>query len=187
MLTGINSNTGSNIQLGAGLISLTKITADTLINDEWKKANILTATNGGISVALVPEYFTPSIDGNFDNVMGTGKTITRWTATVTTTAVETEVKMLQTALGVSDLNGDTIKVRHTIKPTDYKDLYVVAERGDGALIQVTLKNAMNTTGMTLSTANNGNGGISLSLSANYDVTKQDELPFEIEVIVPAGE
>ena len=187
MLTGLNSGTAINLQLGAGLITRTKYEAGTKIDDAWKKANVLTATNGGISVAIVPEFFTPSVDGNFDNVVGTGKTITRWTATATTTAVEAQVNMLKTALGVADVTGNTIKGRHTIKIEDYQDLFILAEKGDGSIVQITLKNAMNTSGLSLSTANNGNGGISLSLSANYDVADVNNPPFEIETIVPVGE
>ena len=45
---------------------------------------------------------------------------------------------------------------------------------------------MNTSGLNLTTTNNGNGGISFSISANYDVNDLDTPPFEIETIVPAG-
>ena len=185
MLTGLNSSTAEKLQLGAGIISRAKVEANTIIDDDWKKANVLTATNGGITVALVPEFYTPAIDGNFDNVKGTGKTLTRWTATVTTTAVETEIAMLKTALGVVDVAGTKLTGRHNIKESDYQDLYVIAEKSNGELIQVTLKNSMNTSGLSLATANNGQGGISLTISANYDVKKPNEVPFEIDVLVPA--
>lgn len=185
MLTGLNSNTAQRLQLGAGIISKVKVETDSVLDDNWKKENVLTATNGGITVALVPEFYTPSIDGNFDNVKGTGKTLTRWTATLTTTAVEHEANMLKTALGVADITGNKITARHNIKDTDYQDLYVIAENSNGDLIQVTLKNTMNTSGLTLATANNGQGSIALTLSANYDVTQPNEIPFEIEILVPA--
>ena len=184
MLTGLNSSTAEKLQLGAGIISKAKIETGVVIDDDWKQANVLTATNGGITVSLVPEFYTPSIDGNFDNVKGTGKTLIRWTATVTTTAVETEIAMLKTALGVVDVAGTKLTARHTIKESDYQDLYVIAEKSNGELIQVTLKNSMNTSGLSLATANNGQGGISLTISANYDVKKPNEVPFEIETLVP---
>lgn len=84
MLTGLNAKTAENIQLGAGAILKTKYIKGTTLSNE----NILSATNGGITLAIVPEYFTPTIDGNFDNVKGTGKTIIRYTATLSFTAVE---------------------------------------------------------------------------------------------------
>jgi hypothetical protein len=183
MLTGLNSGTAQNIQLGAGAILKTKYTAGTKLTAE----NILSATNGGITIAIIPEYFTPSIDGNFDNVKGTGKTITRYTATLSFTAVEADAEVLAKALGCADVNGNVITGRHTIKDTDYADIYAIGEKGDGSIIQFTLKNAMNTSGLSLATANNSNGGISFTISANYDVNDLKTPPYEIETIVPAGE
>lgn len=182
MLTGLNASTAQNIQLGAGAILKTKYVAGTTLSAD----NILSATNGGMTIAIVPEYFTPSIDGNFDNVMGTGKTVTRYTATLTFTAVEADAEVLAKALGCADVTGNVITGRHRIKDTDYADIYAIGEKGDGSIIQFTLKNAMNTSGLSLATANNGNGGISFSISANYDVNDLDNPPFEIETIVPVG-
>ena len=183
MLTGLNAKTAENIQLGAGAILKTKYTKGMTLSYE----NILSATNGGITLAIVPEYFTPTIDGNFDNVKGTGKTIIRYTATLSFTAVEADAEVLAKALGCADTTGNVITGRHKINASDYSNIYAIGEKGDGSIIQVTLKNAMNTSGLNLTTTNNGNGGISFSISANYDVNDLDTPPFEIETIVPAGE
>ena len=182
MLTGLNSQTAQNIQLGAGAILKEKYVANTKLTAE----NILSATNGGMTVAIIPEFFTPSIDGNFDNVKGTGKTITRYTVNLSFTAVEADAEVLAKALGCVDITGNIIRGRHRIKDTDYADIYAIGEKGDGSIIQVTLKNAMNTSGLSLVTSNNGNGGISFTISANYDVNDLNTPPFEIETIVPAG-
>ena len=91
------------------------------------------------------------------------------------------------ALGCVDIDGNVITGRHKIKDADYADIYAIGEKGDGSIIQATFKNAMNTSGLSLTTANNGNGGISFTISANYDVNNLDNPPFEIETIVPAGE
>lgn len=182
MFTGLNSSTAQNLQLGAGAILKSKYIAGTKLSAD----NILSATNGGITVSIVPEFFTPSIDGNFDNVMGTGKTVTRYTATLSFTAVEADAEVLARALGCADISGNVMTGRHTISADDYQDIYAVGEKGDGSVIQFTLKNAMNTSGLTLATTNNGNGGISFSISANYDVNDLDTPPFEIETIVPVG-
>lgn len=182
MLTGLNANTAQHIQLGAGALLKQKYVKGTKLTAE----QILSATNGGITINLVPTFFTPTIDGNFENVKGTGKTVTNWAVTVTTTVVEASKDVVLTALGCADESEDgVITGRHTVKPSDYKDFYVIGERGDGAIIQVTIKNGMNTSGLSLATANNGNGGISLTITGNYDVNNLDEPPFEIEIIVPA--
>lgn len=183
MLTGLNAGTAQNIQLGAGAILKTKYTKGTTLSAD----NILSATNGGITVNIVPEYFTPAIDGNYDNIKGTGKTVARYTVTLAFTAVEADASVILKALGCADEASGVITGRHNIKASDYTDIYAIGEKGDGSIVQVTLKNAMNTNGFNLVTANNGNGGIAFNISANYDVNSLNTPPFEIETIVPAGE
>ena len=61
MLTGLNAKTAENIQLGAGVILKTKYVKGTTLSAE----NILSATNGGMTLAIVPEYFTPTIEFGF--------------------------------------------------------------------------------------------------------------------------
>ena len=179
MLTGLNANTATNLQLGAGVILKEKHTTGTTIS----ASNILSATNGGITFTAAPEFFTPTVDGMFDNIKGAGKAITRWTATLSFTAVETDAEVLMRGLGCADVDSNgVITGRHTISATDYGNLYVLAEKGDGTVIQITLKNAMNTSGLSLVTANNGNGGISFAISANYDISDLETPPFEIETI-----
>lgn len=180
MLTGLNASTATNLQLGAGAILKTKYTTGTTLS----ATNILTATNGGITFSAVPEFFTPTVDGMFDNIKGAGKAITRWVVTLTFTAVEADAEVLLKALGCADADGTTgvITGRHTISSSDYADLYVIAEKGDNTVIQITIKNAMNTSGLSLATANNGNGGISFTISGNYDISDLETPPFEIETI-----
>ena len=180
MLTGLNANTATNLQLGAGAILKEKYVTGTTLT----ASKILSATNGGMTFTAVPEFFTPTVDGMFDNIKGAGKAITRWVVTLTFTAVEASAEILLKALGCADLNSSTgvITGRSTISASDYADLYAIAEKGDGTIIQITLKNAMNTSGLSLQTVNNGNGGISFTISANYDINDLETPPFEIETI-----
>lgn len=182
MLTGLNSSTAQNLQLGAGAILKSRYALGTQLSAD----NVLSATNGGMTFTAVPEFFTPSIDGNFDNVKGTGKTIVRWVVTLSFTAVEADAEVLQKALGCVDVTGNVITGRHRILDADYSDIYAIGEKADGSVIQITIKNAMNTSGLSLTTANNGNGGIAFTISGNYDVNNMNVAPFEIETLVPAG-
>lgn len=178
MITGLNSSTAQNLQLGAGAILKSKYTTGTTLSAD----NILSATNGGITFTAVPQWFTPTVDGLYSNVKGAGKRITNWIVTLSFTAVEADAEVLAKALGCADVTGNVITGRHTIDAGDYADLYAIGEKGDGSVIQITLKNAMNTNGLSLTTANNGNGGIAFTIEANYDITDLDTPPFEIETI-----
>ena len=181
MLTGLNSSTATHLQLGAGVILKTAYTNASSIT----ASNILTATNGGITFSATPTFFVPSVDGMFENIKGAGKAITNWDVTLSFTAVEASAGVLLKALGCADQDGTTgaITARHTISSTDYADLYVVAEKGDGSVIQITIKNALSTGGLSLQTANNGNGGISFTIKGHYDISALDTPPFEIKNIV----
>ena len=180
MLTGLSSKTATNLQLGAGVILKNKYVSGSTIST----ANILSATNGGMTFTAQPTFFTPTVDGMYENVKGAGKRITNWTVSLTFTAVEAEAEVLLKALGCADQDSTTgvITARHTISANDYADLYAIAERGDGKYIQITIKNGMNTSGLSLQTVNDGNGGISFTITGNYDVSDLETPPFEIEII-----
>lgn len=180
MLTGLNANTATNLQFGAGAILKSKYsTGDTLT-----ASNILSATNGGLTFSAVPEFYTPTVDGMFDNVMGGGRRIVRWVVTLSFTAVEADAEVIMRALGCANQDGTTgvITGRHTISASDYANIYALGEKGDGSVIQMTVKNGLNTNGLSLVTANNGNGGIAFTIQGNYDINDLETPPFEIETI-----
>jgi len=180
MLTGLNSGTAQKIQLGAGAILKTKYVKGTKLTAE----NVLSDTNGGITVNIVPQFFTPTVDGASEFVKDL-KTVTGYNVTVSFTAVEADASVIQRALGVADLTGSVIKGRHKIKSTDYEDLFVIGEKGNGDILQITIKNALSTGGFNLSTANNGNGGIAFTIAGHYSLDDLDTPPFEIETIATA--
>lgn len=181
MLTGLNSNTAQNLQLGAGAVLKTKYEVGT----ELSANNILSATNGGIHFTAVPQWFTPTVDGASDVVKGLKKP-THWVVNLSFTAVEADAEVIKTALGVANDTEGVITGKTTVADADYKDFYVIGEKGDGSIIQITLKNGLNTNGLDIQTANNGNGGIAFNIMGHYDFNDLETPPFEIETIVPAG-
>lgn len=179
MLTGLNSSTAQKIQLGAGAILKTKYVTGTKLTEE----NVVTATNGGITFSAVPTFYTPSVDGANDFIKGL-KMVTSWTVTLTFTAVEASEDVILAGLGVADKNETTgvITGRSKILDTDYKDIYVIGEKGNGDIIQITIKNSLSTGGLSLTTTNNGNGGIAFTINGHYDLDDMETPPFEIETI-----
>lgn len=179
MKTGLTSGTAQNLQLGAGAVLKSKYEAGDTLSEE----NVLSATNGGITFSAVPNFWTPSIDGASENVKGL-RMMGNWTVTLSFTAVEASASVLLKALGCADQDSDTgvITGRHTINASDYTDLYVIGEKSNGDVIQITIKNALSTGGLSLTTANNGNGGIAFTINGHYDLDDLDTPPFEIETI-----
>lgn len=179
MLTGLNAGTAQKIQLGAGAVLKEKYTKGTKLTE----ANVLSATNGGITFSAVPTFYTPTIDGAKTHTKGL-KMITEWVVTLSFTAVEADASVILKALGCADTSEDgVITGRHTIKAEDYADVFVIGEKANGDVIQITIKNALSTGGLNLTTANNGNGGIAFTLNGHYDLEDLDVAPFEIETIV----
>lgn len=179
MLTGLNSGTAQKLQLGAGAVLKEKYEA----GDTLSATNVLSATTGGITFSAVPQFWTPSIDGAGEYVKGL-RMVGSWVVTLTFTAVEADASVLLKALGCADQDSDTgvITGRHTINASDYADLYVIGEKSNGDVIQITIKNALSTGGLSLTTANNGNGGIAFTINGHYDLDDLDTPPFEIETI-----
>ena len=185
MLTGLNSNTAVNLQLGAGAILKTKYTQGTPINDSWKTTNVLSATNGGITFSAVPNWYTPTVDGGSERVKQL-RYISDWTVTLTFTATEASTDVIKKALGcATTTSGGAITGKSKVESTDFADIYAIGEKGDGSIIQITVKNALSTGGLSLTTANNGNGGIAFTITGHYDISDLETPPFEIETIVPS--
>ena len=117
MITGLNTNTPQNLQLGAGAILTSKYEAGTQLTAD----KILSATNGGMTFSAVPQTFVPSVDGLHNNIVGS-ENVTHWAVTLSFTAVEASANVLARALGCADINGTVITGRHKIKIEDYKDI-----------------------------------------------------------------
>lgn len=177
MLTGLNQGTAQKLQLGAGAILKTKYTKGTTLSAD----NVLSATNGGITFSAVPTFYTPAVDGANDNIKDL-KFVTSWTVTLSFTAVEADASVILKALGVADNSNGVITGRQTIKASDYGDIYAIGEKGNGDIVQITVKNALSTGGFNLTTANNGNGGIAFTINGHYDLSDLETPPFEIETI-----
>lgn len=179
MLTGLNSGTATKLQLGAGAVLKSKYAK----GDTISASNVLSATNGGITFTAVPNFYTPTVDGVNDNIKGL-KFIINWTVTLSFTAVEADASVLLKALGIAEQDGTTgvITGKHKIVSSDYEDIYVIGEKANGDVIQITIFNALSTAGLNLTTTNNGNGGIAFTITGNYDVEELETPPFEIEII-----
>lgn len=178
MLTGLNAGTAQKIQLGAGAVLKTKYTKGTKLTED----NVLSATNGGITFSAVPTFYTPTIDGAKTHTKGL-KMITEWVVTLSFTAVEADASVIMKALGCANVDDNgVITGREIIKAEDYADVYVIGEKANGDVIQITIKNALSTGGLSLTTANNGNGGIAFTINGHYDLADLEVAPFEIETI-----
>ena len=186
ILSAFTKNTAKNMQLDAGLLvkGLTDIlNFNGTIADEKK----LGATSGGASFSATPEMrnIFEGIDGAKGNYKD-GNVIDNWEITLTATVKEMTAKNLQLAMATADIKSDDDKFdvlspRMNIKTTDYIDniCWLGTMNGSTEPMIIELKNVMNTNGISFTAEDKGSGSVELELKAHFDLSKPDEVPFNI--------
>lgn len=187
ILSAFTKNTAKNMQLDAGLLvrGLTDILnfSGTIADD--KK---LGATSGGATFSATPEIrnIFEGIDGAKGNYKD-GNVIDNWEITLTATVKEMTAKNLQLAMATADIdNGsegkfDVLTPRMDIKTTDYIDniCWLGTMNGSTEPMIIELKNVMNTNGISFTAEDKGSGSVELELKAHFDLSKPNEVPFNI--------
>ena len=186
ILSAFTKNTAKNMQLDAGLLvrGLTDIlNFNGTIADEKK----LGATSGGASFSATPEMrnIFEGIDGAKGNYKD-GNVIDNWEITLTATVKEMTAKNLQLAMATADIKSDNDKFdvltpRMEVKSTDYIDniCWLGTMNGSSEPMIIELKNVMNTNGISFTAEDKGSGSVELELKAHFDLSKPNEVPFNI--------
>ena len=186
ILSAFTKNTAKNMQLDAGLLvkGLTDIlNFNGTIADEKK----LGATSGGASFSATPEMrnIFEGIDGAKGNYKD-GNVIDNWEITLTATVKEMTAKNLQLAMATADIKSDDDKFdvltpRMEVKSTDYIDniCWLGTMNGSSEPMIIELKNVLNTNGISFTAEDQGSGSVELELKAHFDLSKPNEVPFNI--------
>lgn len=186
ILSAFTKNTAKNMQLDAGLLvrGLTDIlNFNGTIADEKK----LGATSGGASFSATPEMrnIFEGIDGAKGNYKD-GNVIDNWEITLTATVKEMTAKNLQLAMATADIKSDNDKFdvltpRMEVKSTDYIDniCWLGTMNGSSEPMIIELKNVLNTNGISFTAEDKGSGSVELELKAHFDLSKPNEVPFNI--------
>lgn len=186
ILSAFTKNTAKNMQLDAGLLvrGLTDIlNFNGTIADEKK----LGATSGGASFSATPEMrnIFEGIDGAKGNYKD-GNVIDNWEITLTATVKEMTAKNLQLAMATADIKSDDDKFdvltpRMEVKSTDYIDniCWLGTMNGSSEPMIIELKNVLNTNGISFTAEDKGSGSVELELKAHFDLSKPNEVPFNI--------
>lgn len=186
ILSAFTKNTAKNMQLDAGLLvrGLTDIlNFNGTIADDKK----LGATSGGATFSATPEIrnIFEGIDGAKGNYKD-GNVIDNWEITLTATVKEMTAKNLQLAMATADINSeddkfDVLTPRMDIKTSDYIDniCWLGTMNGSTEPMIIELKNVMNTNGISFTAEDKGSGSVELELKAHFDLSKPNEVPFNI--------
>lgn len=198
MITGLSSLTFKRLQLNAGaflkgfdykkyedLDSLQGALADALADESMR----IGATRGGGTFECTPEVRNIEADGKRYEFVGS-TIFDSWTVRLTGTLMEIVPENLGMVIAAADVTGEkgkrTIRARTDLLPTDYLENLVWVGNTSEGIILIALKNALNTTGATLTFADKGEGTLPFEFHAHADsVEDMEYAPFEIVYFEPA--
>lgn len=197
MTTGLTTQTFKNLQLNAGcFVAMDVSTYETV--EALKEAlagamddakQWLGATRGGGTFQCVPTIRGVEVDGKRSEFVGS-TVIDAWDVKLTTTLLETTPENFARALMCVDSSTTgqktTLKVRSTIKDTDY--IPHLAWVGDTAygLTVIELDNALNLAGANFTFTDKGEGTLPVEFQAHQsNMLNQDFAPCRVHFLETA--
>ena len=191
MVSGVTANTSKHLQLDAGaFLKNYDVTTDTWATA--KATKLIGATAGGGSFSAVPTIRRIEVDG----VKGATKgyeALDEWVVTMTANVKEITAELIKMALATGTItdtkspstettnNYKKIVAANNLSDADYMTniTWVGTLSGSQLPVIIVLKNALCTNGLTLTTADKAEGVVALTLTAHYDPSDLDSVPFEI--------
>lgn len=188
--TQVAANAFSELQLNAGVL-LTDFDPTNPPTVEEMKPYIFMATSGGASFTAVPEYL--DFGDDIDNVPANTKelkVIDYYTATLSGTGKTVNADVINRLVGAADnTTGSggltTITPRGLLEEDDFSDIWWVGDYSDkngnvnGGYLAIQLIDALNTSGFSLTSNDNGKADFSFEFTAHYSLADVDAVPFNI--------
>jgi len=185
LFSGITADSAKHLQLDAGaFVKNYDPTTDTFAT---AKAKIIGATAGGGSFSAVPTIRKIEVDGAKGDVKGF-KTIDEWVVTLTANVKEITADTIamalangKSAVATAPANYKKITAGGEIANSDYIGNvgWVGRLSGSNDPIIIIVKNVLNTSGLSLTMADKGEGLIALTLTGHYTPDDLETAPFEI--------
>ena len=185
VLNGFTPQTAQNLQLDAGII-VRGLKDPSTFAGELGEAKSIGATSGGGKFSAVPTMrnLFEDLDGAKGLYKG-GQVIDGWDIRLTATIKEMTTENLRMALAAADTTTegqyDVTKARMTVELEDYLDniCFLGTVNGKNEPMIIELKNVLNVNGLNISTTDKGTGSVELDLVAHFDLSKPEEVPFDI--------
>ena len=187
--TGLSTNTPSELLLDSGVfLKGSYRTKTTVVAAMADSAKNLGATNGGGSFSAVPTIRQHTVDGGITNIKEL-EVIDEWVCTMVANVKSITVKNIQLALGCSTATPGTTTVdpgytsivgNADVDEDDYTDITWAGKlKGHDDPVIIILKNALSLNGFNLTVADKDEATVPITLTAHYDLSDLDEVPFEI--------
>lgn len=182
MIRSLSTNTPTNLLLGVGAFYKNFNTASDTPATATSK--LLGATDGGGTLAIVPQIRQVSVDGAPGDVKGL-KVNDGYTVTMTVNLKEATLENLELALGAyttASITGATKATgKHEIVDGDYINSITWAGTlaGKSNPVYITMSNVLSVNGLNLSVSDKNEAVIPVTLTAHYALADLDTPPFEI--------
>lgn len=165
----------NNFSIDAGVLLKTFTPSTPKLNE----GDIICATTGDISASCVPTYtdFGEDVNGCPANTKEL-KRLTGWETKLSFTALDMTPEVFKTALGAADIASGKITPRNKLNDADFSDLWLVCDRTDDGLVAVCIKNALSTSGLSLTTTKDGKGNLAVELTGHVSISDVDTVPME---------
>lgn len=185
-ISGYTAKTAENLLLGAGAFFKDYDVSTDTFDTAVAAGKLLGATRGGGEFTAVPEIRRLEVDG----VAGSAKGLTvidSWEVKLTANVLEITKDTLADALTSSEVDTSTdpkydiIRAKNEIDLADYIDniTYVGKKSGTTEPIIIQVYNAINTSGLTLTTADKGEAVMAMEFEGHYADDDLDNPPFAI--------
>lgn len=173
------------LQLNAGILTKTFTPATGVIGA------IMGATSGGMTFTAVPSFkdYGEDLDNCPANMLELKKLID-YVATMAGTFKSVDANLAKDLIGSADIDSeDTTKIvpRQTLEKEDFSDVWWVGDysdknTGDSAgFIAIHLINALNTSGISIKSTDEGKGEFAFNFVGHYTLEDQNRVPFEIYI------
>lgn len=190
--TQVAADAFQKLQLNAGVM-LTDFTPGSTLD----KSKIIGATGGGVAFATNPEYVDFGED--IDNVPPNTKQLKRLQSvspTMSGTFKTADTALAKILMGAADIDSSTGKVtpRGVLVDDDFlDDVWWVGDYSDinvdttgtgaktAGYLAIHMMNVLSTGGFQLQSNDDGKGDFEFELTAHYDLTDMDTLPYEVYV------
>lgn len=189
MFTGLTSNTKKHIQLDAGALYKNYVVGTDIPGTSTTDAKLIGATEGGGTMAIVPEVRQIAVDGAKGPVKGFER-IDSWTATLSTNVKEVTADSVKMSLGAATVSTPTAPngYKKITPDADFDDAdyltnitWIGKVLGSESPMMIVFKNALCLNGFNFAVKDKGEGVVPVVLTAHYEVATLDEVPVDIYI------
>lgn len=174
--TQLPSNAFTELQMNSGIICSSFTPATGAYSD------IIGSTTGGIKITAVPTYEDTGADvDNCPNNTMEAKKLTSWECKIGGTYLSTNASMLKALIGAAEESSGHISLNSVLTTADFQTLWFVGDYGAAGFLAVKLSNALNTSGLDLTTSKDKMGQIAFEYMGHYSMATPTVVPLDIYI------